>query len=800
MTLYSHDDKLLIDHLRKVALKCEQQIRSLKLFQNDRIRRDLLSKISFLGGAFHDLGKATCFFQHYLKTDNHEIIGPKSHALISALFVKEVTRRFLDTTLLNEFEKGLFSHFIFTVVKRHHGGLDNFKNELFIQSKVRELTEQVNAFEEQQTEDIISELAEHLHLNYHFRDFRDYITSESYVKDLSDFSMDLTESDAFEALTLANKIEYHYIHQLLYGNLLLSDKADVILGKEIPPFIVTNKLLEIFRKKKGFDSPVRAIDILKNEAFAHAIDNLPQVFSPEHHIYSLTLPTGLGKTITSFAVATEIKRLLGDPFRRIVISIPFTSIIDQNFDVYSQILDTSDTNIILKHHHLAEPGYKLKEDGIEENLNAEKSKFLIETWQSAVVITTFVQLLDSIFSSNKSMLMKLPNLANSIVILDEVQTIPYKYWELINKTFHALGKVLDCYFILMSATQPLLFLPGQEIKETIPDYEKYFSYFNRTCLINKTNQIVSLDEFLAIVHQYILANPSKDILVILNTKKHSKLFFEQLRDFIDSDTEDIYYLSTMITPFERKKIIHLIKTKSARRKIIISTQLVEAGVDISVDTVFRSMAPLDAIIQAAGRANRYQEKECQGEVYLYEIEDLRKATSLIYGVDLIQKTRNVLSKTDVVEENDYLSLIRNYFLEVRKQSDDHLSEHLEQISEFRFKDIGTFSLIEESESESIFLQLNTEAESLWNEYLAIYDNTCLNSFQQKELFNKIKGKFYDYVINVPIARNKSTIDFDNEKTHGFYVSYLNDPTVFYDYDGLDFSCNTGYKEINTLSF
>src|SRR5205085_6708092 len=119
---------------------------------------------------------------------------------------------------------------------------------------------------------------------------------------------------------------------------------------------------------------------------------------------------------------------------------------------------------------------------------------------------TFVQLLNSIFSNDKSLLMKLPNLANSIVILDEVQTVPYEYWQLIKNTFDVLGKSYNCYFILMSATQPLMFLPGKEITEIAPDYERYFGYFNRTKLINRTMNAISFAEFIDEVSAYLKNN------------------------------------------------------------------------------------------------------------------------------------------------------------------------------------------------------------------------------------------------------------------------------------------------------
>jgi CRISPR-associated endonuclease/helicase Cas3 len=129
-------------------------------------------------------------------------------------------------------------------------------------------------------------------------------------------------------------------------------------------------------------------------------------------------------------------------------------------------------------------------------------------------------------------------------------------------------------------------------------------------------------------------------------------------------------LTTLITPFERKNIIKRIKRKSDKQKVIISTQLVEAGVDISVDTVFRQLSPIDSIIQAAGRANRYNEKPEIAEIFVYDIEEYRKSSNYVYGNDLLIKTENVLKDYQIVEEKDYIQLIERYFVEVRKQSDN----------------------------------------------------------------------------------------------------------------------------------
>lgn len=798
MKLYSHPHKFLIDHLSEVANHCKRFIDDLMLFVSDPVKKQVLYDLAYLEGAFHDLGKATVYFQHYLLSKGHEVKGPKSHALISALFVKEIAKEYLSKTKLSDFEKSLFAHLVFTSVKRHHGRLENFEDELYIEKKSNELQEQINAFCEEETELIITHFSSALSLKYSFKDFKKYILSKAYLNDMPEFYLQFSEEDDFLELPIDAKIEHYYFHQLLFGVLLLSDKTDVILDKTYSKERITIEYekVDLFRKKKRFDIAKNELDIKKNEAFLSSINNLKAVFSPDKHIYSLTLPTGLGKTITSFAVALEIKKLLAFPSQRIIVTIPFTSIIDQNFSVYNEIIDSNKSNVLLKHHHLAEPMYKIN----DEELTPDKSEFMIETWQSEVVVTTFVQLLNSIFSNDKSLLMKLPNLANSIIILDEVQTVPYEYWQLIKNTFEVLAKNYNCYFILMSATQPLMFLPEKEITEIVPNYEKYFGYFNRTKLINRSKNTILFADFINEVGSYLSDNEEKDILIILNTKKHSKKCFEELRNLINSENDDIYYLSTLLTPFERKQIIGLVKAETDKRKIIVSTQLIEAGVDISVDTVFRAMAPIDAIIQASGRANRYNEKLNQGEVYLYEIGELRKATSMIYGPDLIQKTKNVLKGINAIEEESYLTLIQSYFKEVRKQSESHVSKYLNGISLLNFKDVGEFSLIEERETESVFLQLNKQAKDIWEQYVNIWESPILDTYQKKQEFAKIKSVFYDFVINVPVPTDKKSIDFDDKQTLGFYLSKLENPTKFYSYSEDDLTQNTGYKEVELLSF
>ena len=793
MELLSHPDKPLIIHLTEVANVAVDSIKRKQLnllIDFDGKETDiseLITDLVYFSAAFHDLGKATSFFQYYIQNLDEVHDKRKSHALLSALFVYFVTDAFLKTRNIDNELAQLLSIFTFSAVKRHHGRLNNLSDEILIEDEWRELlpelVESINA-------ENIQNLIDILLSNYHFKidwiDFVGFIKNETYNSVYDDFSFDILQ-DKYEGIQEETKIELFYIHQLIYSALLFADKNEVIITDKsqfVKQADVINKVAE-FRVRNNFNQPKSEIDQLKNEAFYSSAEHLHKVFNKTQHIYSVTLPTGLGKTITAYNLADIMRKLVGFDDSKIIINIPFTSIIDQNFEVYSKILETTDTSVLLKHHHLAEPVYKTTENVAD----FYQSKFLIETWQSDTVVTTFVQLLETLLSSDKSKLMKFVHLANSVILLDEIQTIPYEYWETIRETFKILGEKFNIYFILISATQPLIFTPNEDIVELVPDYKKYFHFFNRTKLIIKGK--ISFDDFKTEIVDYISNNPTKDVLVIVNTKKLARETFEFVCGEIDTENIETYFLTTFITPFERKIIIKLIKQKSDKQKVIISTQLVEAGVDISVNTVFRQLSPIDSIIQAAGRANRYNEKPEIAEVFVYDIEEYRKSSNYVYGNDLLIKTENVLKDYQIVEEKDYIQLIERYFTEVRKQSDNTSQPLLKAIKNLNFA-LVDFELIENRKTESVFIQLNEKAKEIWDKYVNICSRKELKQWEREAEFSNIKSEFYDFVINVPVPFDSTQIDFDSEKQFNFYVSFLKQPSQNYCYSSSNFSQNIGY--------
>jgi len=792
--LFSHPEKLLIEHLSEVARISTESIKEKNLnfsinYSGQIIDiSEIVFDIIYFSSAFHDIGKSTSFFQDYIQNLEKEHDKRKSHSLLSAFFVYFVVTKYFNKKDLDINVQQLLCVFSFSSVKRHHGRLDNLSNELIIEKEWLEiLPELAKSIDKISVQKIIDSLLTDFENKILFFEFIQFIENKTFVELFENISFDFLDYN-YKQINSQTRIALFYVHQYIYATLLFADKNEVIISNEITEKRQINVIEKIseYRKRNNFNKPNSKINILKNEAFFSTLEHLENIFDKHQHIYSITLPTGLGKTITSYIIADKIRKMTGFKDSKIIINIPYTSIIDQNFEVYTDILGTDNSDIILKHHHLAEPLYKTNENIADYS----QSKFLIETWKSDTIVTTFVQLLETLLSCDKAKLMKFANFPNSVILLDEIQTVPYELWETIKQVFKVIGEKFNIYFILISATQPLIFNPNEDIIEIVPNYKKYFQCFNRTRLIIKEK--TSFENFKYELLSYIKNNPYKDILTIVNTKKIALETFNYICDEISNENIELYFLTTLITPFERKEIIKRIKQKSNNQKVIISTQLVEAGVDISVNTVFRQLSPLDSIIQAAGRANRYNEKAEIAEVFVYDINEYRKASNLVYGNDLLIKTENVIKGIDVIEEKDYLQLIEKYFFEVKKQSDNTSQPILNAMMSLDFKKVD-FELIENRRTETVFIQINQKSKDIWERYVQIFSNNTLKPWEKESKFSVFKSDFYDFVINVPIQYNETSIDFDSQKECGFYVSKLCNPSVFYKYDTNDFRMNTGYS-------
>lgn len=350
-------------------------------------------------------------------------------------------------------------------------------------------------------------------------------------------------------------------------------------------------------------APKRPIDHLRRDISRHCLD----AASRGKSIYTLTVPTGGGKTLASLRFA--LHHIKNHEMDRVIYVIPFTSIIDQNAEIVRNIIEPANDvknqgRIVLEHHSNLTP----EEQGWRE-------KMLTENWDAPIIYTTTVQFLETLFGAGTRGARRMHQLANSVVIFDEIQTLPVKCVHMFNNAIKFLVEQCDSTVVLCTATQPLL--DQVDVKkgaigipkgnELIPDVKKLFDDLKRVDVINNrkpggwTNDEI-VDLALNEVRQ------ADSCLVIVNTKKAAQSLYVLARSQADMS---IYHLSTDLCPAHRKQKLAEIKDKLDHKLPVLcfSTQLIEAGVDVDFGVVIRFTAGLDSIAQAAGRCNRNGDRE-----------------------------------------------------------------------------------------------------------------------------------------------------------------------------------------------
>ncbi|MBD3169940.1 MAG: CRISPR-associated helicase Cas3' [candidate division Zixibacteria bacterium] len=337
-------------------------------------------------------------------------------------------------------------------------------------------------------------------------------------------------------------------------------------------------------------------------------------------LFTLTAPTGSGKTLSMLSFALEHARLHNK--ERIVVVLPYLSIIEQTARIYREIFaNVFGEDFIIENHSLA--GKREVEQKDERDLRS-KLEYLAENWDAPIVITTSVQLLESLHSNRSSACRKLHRLANSIIMLDEVQTLPLNLALPTLTTLSALSDRFNTTVLLSTATQPAFAHLNEMIKNTlgaewnpkeiVPEDAGLFDIIKRTRLQrNPSDDKTSWEE---LAEQLI---DEHQALCIVNIKRHAIQLYDLLTNPVSQHS---YHLSTNMCPAHRKEVLKNVQQHLKREEpcLLISTQCVEAGVDIDFPSVYRAMAPLDSIAQAAGRCNR-NGKADSGKVVVFTPED-----------------------------------------------------------------------------------------------------------------------------------------------------------------------------------
>lgn len=394
-----------------------------------------------------------------------------------------------------------------------------------------------------------------------------------------------------------------FLIRMIYSSLVDADFIDTetFFGKNVKKRRQNNlkTLLKRFNTYiKKFQKNDTEINAWRTKTLQWCIqkgqDELPGLFS-------LTVPTGGGKTISSMAFA--LNHAVHHQMRRIIYVIPFTAIIEQNADIFKQILGEEN---VLEHHSNFD--WDMAKSNISEKTYLRLKK-ASENWDIPVVVTTNVQFFESLFSRSPFRSRKLHNIARSVIVFDEAQMLPREYLIPAMSAVWELVKNYGCSAVFCTATQPDLrrFLPKKDepIREIVPNPSALFDFYKRV-EIEKLGQIS--DDELA----YRLSQHSQ-VLCVVNTRKHAQALFYALND------SHTFHLSTLMCPAHRRTILQEVRKRLSEGQPcrLISTSLIEAGVDIDFPVGYRAMVGLDSINQTAGRINR-EMKRTGSKLYIFE--------------------------------------------------------------------------------------------------------------------------------------------------------------------------------------
>ena len=808
MTYYSHSkkdknanvygSKHLIQHIDGVRDKAFFHLHdNLDLGYKTKDLRELLK----IAVNFHDLGKYTTFFQNYL-LDRHPFdLKLKRHAQIGGLVAFNLLAK-------EEDKKSLLSLYLIFL---HHSSL------IDIQDVSMKLGDDLKRIFEKQKDDLQNAI--------------DTINKDLSLPNLKEILFYSEERKIRRGFKYWSKkyanIQDYFLINYMFSLLIEADKLDASDAlpyklKTIEPNSVDERFGKPTVTRKNLNS--LSNNELRNYCRSIVVDNLKDKDILDQYVFTLTAPTGIGKTMTALDFSLKLKRKLRvetgiEP--RIIYALPFINIIEQALHEYNETL--SDQNIkILGHYQYADVfgdnKQKQSDDGAEQNYN--QKLMALDTWQADIVITSFVQFFETLISNRNKLLKKFNHFANAIIILDEVQTLRLDQMPLLGSALFYLSKFLKSRIILMTATRPKIFeLAQQEIlnlqkdkvetRELLTNYEEVFSLFKRTAIHSLLNELKSekenrVEEFTSTVFKKKWSS-DKSCLIVSNTVRTSIELHQKIKDFLKYEKLDnpIYYLSTNIIPVHRLERIQQIKKDIENNKapILIATQVVEAGVDLDFDLGFRDIGPIDSIIQVAGRINRNNNPEkIHSPLYIINLDE--KATKMVYGRLTYIQAKKALEKKNFFNENEYLELITQYFDDISERSSfAEARSFFNSMKGLKYDSddkstfpISAFRIIEESgRYAAVFVETDDHASEILEKYLQKITNEI-----SKEEFNKgWKLKFQQHIISVPkyLCEDLKTV---NEYEESILLIPKEEIKLKYD---LNTGYNRNYKETNqTFSF
>lgn len=413
-------------------------------------------------------------------------------------------------------------------------------------------------------------------------------------------------------------------------------------------------------------------------------------------LYTLTVPTGGGKTFASLMFALE--QAVHQKMERIIYVIPYTSIIDQTAEKFSEILGSEN---VLAHHSGAEYQLLEKEDITPEN---QKKALAAENWDARIVVTTAVQFFESLYAAKPSRCRKLHHIANSVIVFDEAQTIPMDY---LKPCLAAIAQLTEHYrasILLCTATQPafdeylLKYLQKQPQKEICPQGAELFEALRRNVITERDE----LDED-SLAEEL---SEKKQVLCVVNRRKTAQELYERLPE------EGRYCLTTLLCAADRKRKLKEIRQRLAEGKIcrVVSTSLIEAGVDVDFPCAYREEAGLDSILQTAGRCNREGKRPTEeSTVSVFTLAGERTCSMVQQKAAALKRVRAICGALDAPET------VEMYFKELYKIKGEKALDRKDILGQiknnnFPFETIAEEFKLIEAPTKTVYIPLGEGAE------------------------------------------------------------------------------------------
>lgn len=624
-----------------------------------------------LVGLYHDIGKYSDEFQNYLKNGKGKKVD---HSTAGAKEILKLNKMYFPIAF---------------AIASHHTGLINCGSSVDVQSdstfNARMKRKEGTDFPKYSNyKDELNEPPKSVKTNI-VQKLKSKFSVQFYVRMLYSclVDADFLDTEDFMLNSEVNRGNYPSIEDL-------KKRFDEYINKR---FLSKKNLSEINKKR---------CEIL-NECIENGKNS-------SENIFSLTVPTGGGKTISSMAFA--LNYAVKNNKKRIIYVIPYTSIIEQNAKVFRDIFGD---DAVVEHHSNISYDFDETTDFQKYEI-LKKAQLATENWDAPIIVTTNVQFFESLFANKSSKCRKLHNIANSVIIFDEAQMLPTS---MILPCMNIISELVNLYnaaAVLCTATQPSLEQVFYEISknnilEICSNIEDNYKFFKR-------NNIIVLKDEVSVSDISINIKKSKQVLCIVNSKRTAGELYKTL-----SGEENVFYLSTNLCGKHRTKVIEKIKNLLMENKDcrVISTSLIEAGVDIDFPTVYREVTGLDSIIQSAGRCNREGKfNKTESSIYVFEWSD----NELKYkGHDLkprIGAAEYVLNKN--YENLDDLEAIKCYFDFLHKFTGGGLDNkkimELVESKPCNFKDFAAEFIMIDDATIPVFIPYDDKGAEILNEIKA----------------------------------------------------------------------------------